>query len=425
MKVQKIKIADMIIKDRSRKDLGDLSDLANSILSKGLINPITVLKTKEGKFQLIAGERRTKAMMLLQQEDIDAHILSGLDEMDLIILEAHENLKRKNLTWPEEVRTLEEMHRIQQELHGVAKQGYGQGWGLKETAQQVGRTVSAVQQDLQLAKALREHPELAKAKSKHHATKTLLQLKEDEIRRELADRRKSDSTIKGTYNVDGISGMHKFVEPESVDLVIADPPYGIDRKADDSDIWKPEDGYNDRAGHATSLIRRSAKEWYRVMKENSHLFIFFDMEHYKTVLDVLIDAGFNVFLNPIVWDKLQGSSPPQPYSFTRCYESILHAMKGKRKLKKAQFDIMEFKKVPPSEKIHSDEKPLDLIQKLIELTTEYGEVVLDSFAGSMSTGRAAIRCYRSAVLFELDKEKFDAGTRALTKEIQERENGTD
>jgi len=56
-----VDIDKIIIKDRIRKDFGNIEELANDIKENSLLNPITVIPVENGMYQLIAGERRLRA----------------------------------------------------------------------------------------------------------------------------------------------------------------------------------------------------------------------------------------------------------------------------------------------------------------------------------------------------------------------------
>ena len=67
-----MKISDIIINSRTRRDLGDIKSLADSIGEIGLINPITVYYDEKMRPVLIAGYRRVKAFELLARDEIPA-----------------------------------------------------------------------------------------------------------------------------------------------------------------------------------------------------------------------------------------------------------------------------------------------------------------------------------------------------------------
>lgn len=97
-----IKIEDIRIPERIRKDDGDIAALAHSISRHGLINPITLMKSND-EYVLIAGYRRLKAVELMGINQIPAIILSPMDAEEQLRLEIEENENRKDLTHSERV----------------------------------------------------------------------------------------------------------------------------------------------------------------------------------------------------------------------------------------------------------------------------------------------------------------------------------
>ena len=90
----KIRIDDSVIGRRIREDPGDLEDLVASIRSHGLMNPVTVTE----KMELVAGYRRMQACRTLGMEEIECRIVHPRSRVDMLLMEADENLARKNLT---------------------------------------------------------------------------------------------------------------------------------------------------------------------------------------------------------------------------------------------------------------------------------------------------------------------------------------
>lgn len=90
-----VKIDEIKIKNRVRKDLGDLQSLKESIRLYGLLNPITL----NSKYELVAGERRLQAAKQLGWERINANILdANTDRIKELEIELEENNQRKEFT---------------------------------------------------------------------------------------------------------------------------------------------------------------------------------------------------------------------------------------------------------------------------------------------------------------------------------------
>ncbi len=97
--IVKIKISDIIIGDRKRKNFDGIEDLAESINELGHLQPVLV----DSEMHLIAGERRIKAVTLLGREDIDSIIIPIEQIADRESLEYAENNSRKDFTASEKV----------------------------------------------------------------------------------------------------------------------------------------------------------------------------------------------------------------------------------------------------------------------------------------------------------------------------------
>ena len=90
-----VKIEDIKVKKRDRRDLGDLTALKDSMHRYGLMNPITL----NSNYELVAGERRLEAAKSLGWERINANILdSNVDNIRQLEMELEENNQRKEFT---------------------------------------------------------------------------------------------------------------------------------------------------------------------------------------------------------------------------------------------------------------------------------------------------------------------------------------
>ena len=81
--------------NRVRHDIGDIKELAASIATVGMLNPITVMQTQEG-YNLIAGYRRLCAAQMLGWESIPANIMTPADEEEHLRMLIAENECRKD-----------------------------------------------------------------------------------------------------------------------------------------------------------------------------------------------------------------------------------------------------------------------------------------------------------------------------------------
>jgi site-specific DNA-methyltransferase (adenine-specific) len=126
-----------------------------------------------------------------------------------------------------------------------------------------------------------------------------------------------------------------------------------------------------------------------VLSKNSHFYLFCDQETMFVAKPIAENLGFK-FWKPLVWDKMKIG---MGYHYRARYEFILFFEKGKRKLNNLGVpDVIE---VPRVHKGYPTEKPAAVAEVLIRQSTDEGQLVLDPFMGSGSTGVAAARSGRS------------------------------
>lgn len=164
----------------SRKPLDQLID---SIREVGQLQPGLCRWNEEGRVELLVGERRLRACMVLKKKFL--YIIK--DELkDMLMLEQaqlDENLIRTDLTWQEEVLAKKRLHEILQERFGKAQTGIRGGHALKDTAEYLGSKIASLSEDVTLATFLSVE-EVAAAKNKTTAKKIAKQLIENVKRQE-------------------------------------------------------------------------------------------------------------------------------------------------------------------------------------------------------------------------------------------------
>jgi len=188
-------------------------------------------------------------------------------------------------------------------------------------------------------------------------------------------------------NIDAIEWL-KLLPSESVDLIVTDPPYeSLEKhrskgtttrlKVSKASSNKWFDIFpNDR-------FEELLKEIHRVLKKNTHFYLFCDQETMFAIKPIAEKVGFK-FWKPIVWDKV---AIGMGYHYRARYEFVLFFEKGKRKLKDLSIpDVLEYKRVWQG---YPTEKPVELLKVLILQSSEEGQLVVDPFFGSGSTMVAA------------------------------------
>lgn len=174
----------------------------------------------------------------------------------------------------------------------------------------------------------------------------------------------------------------------SVDLLVTDPPYESlekHRKIGTTTRLKVSKSSSNQWFEIFPNDRFEIllKEIYRVLKKNSHFYLFCDQETMFAIKPIAEKVGFK-FWKPIIWDKV---SIGMGYHYRARHEFILFFEKGKRKLNDLGIpDILEYKRIYRG---YPTEKPVQLIETLISQSSSKGELVVDPFFGSGSTLIAA------------------------------------
>lgn len=427
-----------VTRERGRKDFSDLESLVESVKKHGLIHPIVVAKRDEGGFELLAGERRFKACLILGQVEVPCMFREDLTELEKKEIELEENMRRRNLVWSEEIEILRQIDELKREVHGenVPWHGGEEGWSLEKTAELAGKSLSQAQREVSFAKLLQARPDIKK-KVENFPLNVAIKMAKRTLDGEEIAKLESEGKLKfdWTLKLGNALELIKEVPSESVDLLVTDPPYGNPiiedcgvkkqtpaKGASYTLTMKPSDNLGPKEVEA--LIRKLAPELFRVLKPASHIYMFFAMELYQPLIDALTDAGFVINPVPIIWDKGSVTGPFLGYSYQNCYEPILFGHKPPRskRLTGAMKAILQGKPPRGDEKIHPFQKSREIIRILIHQSSNPGDTVLDPFAGSGETLLVARKLVRKGIGFELDKENFLAAQARLLK-VEEIEEG--
>lgn len=117
----------------------------------------------------------------------------------------------------------------------------------------------------------------------------------------------------------------------------------------------------------------------------------------------------------LVWDKCFGGIISHKF-FSTSYEYIIRLYeKGLQTIDNPEYyqKVQRFKR--ENNKLHPAQKPLELIKRLVELSTVQGEMILDPFMGSGTTGEACGDLKRDFIGIELEKNYFDIAQNRLLK----------
>lgn len=211
------------------------------------------------------------------------------------------------------------------------------------------------------------------------------------------------------YNDDCLN-VFKTIKDNSIDLIVTDPPYrtltGGDTNSEKYQRPKGMLGGDRKLFKYQNNIK--IKEWmpelFRVMKNESHTYVFTNSLNLIEMLNTANKVGFKLH-NVLIW--LKNNCTPSQYYMKNC-EYVLFLYKGKAKWIN---NIGESKTVHMFNNVvgksHPCEKPVELLKFYISNSSNEGDLVLDPFMGVGSTGIACKELNRDFIGIEIDKQYYD------------------
>ncbi len=207
---------------------------------------------------------------------------------------------------------------------------------------------------------------------------------------------------------DCIEGMRKLPE-ESVDVVVADPPFGISFNGKESIYNRDEslvvEGYQEIKGDYSIFTDSWVAELPRLMKPASTAWIFSGWTNLGDVLNAVKKHGLTV-VNHIVWKYQFGVFTRRKF-VTSHYHLLFLAKNLKEyyfnKIEHYPLDVWEMKRTYRKAELKNSTKlPEALIMRCLDFTSRPGEIVFDPFMGNGTTAVACKGSYRHYFGFEIN-----------------------
>lgn len=386
---------EVIQRQRKKLDPRKIEELAEDIKRNGLLHPLVVTKYRE-KWRLVAGERRMCALQNLHGvgdrihhngHDVPTHtapcaILGGPnaapDEIAVREAELSENIMRLDLTWQERTAAISELHALRSEQNPTQTQRDT----AKELAASQGKEWNP-QSDNKVSRSLiiseyLDDPDVASAPDETAAFR-IVQGKLTELFNESLDRTELEPVTPHKLLAGDARELMLQLPENYYACVVSDPPYGISADQFGKGL---KHGYSDTAdellyyaGLASSLTR--------ICTSDAHVYLFCDVVHFNAIARWFIEKEWRVREKPLIWFKgVQGYNPEgNAPSWRRTYECILVARRGDRRYARLSPDVITDCQQSGT-KEHAAQKPVDLYKRLLSMSCDVGEEVLDPFCGS-------------------------------------------
>ncbi len=218
---------------------------------------------------------------------------------------------------------------------------------------------------------------------------------------------------------------------KSVDLIFADPPYNLQLQ---TQLWRPNmtrvDAVDDEWDRFDDFeaYDEFAKRWLsacrRVLKDIGTIWVIGSYHNIFRVGKIMMDLGYWT-LNDVVWVKVNPMPQFRGVRFTNAHETLIWAKKS-REQKKYTFNYHAMRSLNDDkqmrsdwelplcngserirvngEKAHTTQKPESLLYRVILSSSNPGDVVLDPFFGTGTTGAVAKKLHRHWIGIERDPE---------------------
>jgi len=401
------------IKTDYRDSVQGLDELALSIKNDGLYNPITVKPTEDNLLEVVAGRRRFRAMtQYLGWTSLkkNSHYIVK-EGVDALIAQFQENFNREDFTPAEMARLVRDIHEQQTAIHGPAIKGQSGGWGLKDTGRIIGRDSAFISRMLSIAE---NEDEVKDCKSVSEALEKVDKKKTKDLRSKIQkaqyEKRESSASPDLEALITQVQPMKAedyiaTIEDESIDLVLTDPPYGIDY----SILYKGQtyQAYEDDPEDLFELLQIMIPSYYRALKDGKYCIIWTAFEHYQFVSDLMESAGFKVAATPILWVKMNspGKSLNPHKTLASQAEVAVYGWKGDAELAlHGRGNVFPVQVVRSADRIHVAQKPDRLYQDILQIFSYKNDRVLDTFAGSLACLRACFQTGRDFLGCEMSED---------------------
>jgi len=254
--------------------------------------------------------------------------------------------------------------------------------------------------------------------------------------------RKADLPLGQILTGDCVEAM-RTIPDASIDLVFADPPYNLQLGGD---LNRPNGSHVDAVTDhwdrfdSFAAYDNFTRDWLiearRVLKPDGALWVIGSYHNIYRVGAILQDLGFWI-LNDIVWRKSNPMPNFKGTRFTNAHETLIWASQGEKakyhfnyRAMKTLNDELQMRSdwVIPicggperlkqgGHKVHPTQKPEALLYRVMLATTEKGDVVLDPFFGTGTTGAVAKRLGREWIGCEREAGYRDAALKRIDKEL--------
>lgn len=424
-----VPLSDIEIRNRKRMlDMKHVGEIKDGILSLGNLHPpVFWLDKQTGKWVLSVGAHRTAAIQKIAEERKSyfannqkiepgyigiLELSEWLDEAGRLEAELFENIQRKDLSWQERCQGLADLHAMRsKENPGQTLKATGEELVKKQNFTNPKAAADAVSRSKIVSQHL-ANPKIAKARNENEAYSLILKGQQEQLDAAIARRVMKENAERPLIEIrhaDLVDELKRL--PEGlVDLILADPPYGIGAGGGGfRSRTVHHHNYDDTPETAKEIALHILSEGFRISKSRANLFIFHDITNFNWLSQAALNMGWKPFPRPLIWGKSdsEGLAPWGGAGPRITTEFIFFATKGQRGLHSSPIDYLRYNRKGRTERLHAAEKPVELLTEIIKFSTLPGDFVLDPCCGSGSTMVAVKETKRQGLGIEKDKDYYN------------------
>lgn len=228
-------------------------------------------------------------------------------------------------------------------------------------------------------------------------------------------------------NEDCIIGA-KQIDNKSVDLIICDPPFGIDESKFDKHYNRKNEkiinGYVEAPNDYDDFTLKWLTECKRILKDNGSMYIISGWTNLHSFYKAIEKLDLHT-INHIIWKYNFGVATKKKWVSSHYHifylskkdanvkfiKNAYYSQKDKENNKSLQYSDMEdvwyINKEYSKDKKNQNKLPSKLIEKMINYSSYKDDLVCDFFMGSFTTAESSLRLGRKVIGFELNKESYD------------------
>lgn len=416
----------LIRPDRQRREF-TTEDLEESIPRRGLINPLLIHDLGDGTYELVAGERRLETLRKLGWPSAPCRFDNTTSPLERKMLELEENIKRRDLTWQDNMAALEELHSLHLEEDAE--------WTRQQTAEAIGLSNGHVSNFLNIAEAAKAKPELLSRKTYREAYNVIKRAESranDRAFEELFETVKEGLSPEDRQTVDAARSTPPPEPPKEIlnlsflewapsyegekfNFIHCDFPYGVDLFAKEFGNRGGAKPYADSPDIYFALLNCLLDNFERFASLSTHLMFWYSPKFDRDTKELfrMRLPSMEIVSYPLIWGKSDnaGIIGDARRDYRRTYEMALFGRRGERQVVKS---VAALYNAPTDTRLHPSAKPEPMLRHFMSALVDEHTAILDPTCGAGSALRAADSLGASRLLgLEIDEDYCGAAQTEL------------